>query len=80
MCTLHIWRCTADIEACRPFYESLTSVEGVYEEWRSVVATRPDRRAKFVQGNTFLEGGDVVCKEYEESDEGIIKSWAERCV
>ncbi|KAI4612470.1 hypothetical protein J4E80_007204 [Alternaria sp. BMP 0032] len=78
MCALHIWRCTADVEACRPFYETLTSVEGVYEAWRSVVATRPERRLKFVQGNTCLESGEVVCREYEESDEGIIRSWAER--
>ncbi|KAI4616879.1 hypothetical protein J4E83_006461 [Alternaria metachromatica] len=81
MCNLHIWRCTADVEACRPFYESLTNVEGVYEVWRQVVATRPERRMKFVQGNTSLvytvEGG-AECKEYEESDEGIIQSWADR--
>jgi len=81
MCALHIWRCTADVEACRPFYESLTSVEGVYEAWRQVVEKRPERRVKFVQGNTSLVytvEGDVECKEYEESDEGIIQSWAER--
>ncbi|KAI4644110.1 uncharacterized protein J4E78_009694 [Alternaria triticimaculans] len=81
MCALHIWRCTANVGACRPFYETLTSVEGVYEEWRSVVATRPERRAKFVQGNTFLKkNGEMEYREYEESDEGIIKSWAERGV
>jgi len=79
MCNLHIWRCTADVEACRPFYENLTSVEGVYEAWRSVVAMRPGRRAKFVQGNTFLKkNGEMEYREYEESDEGIIRSWAER--
>ena len=79
MCALHIWRCTANVEACRPFYESLTSVEGIYEEWRSVVATRPERRVKFVQGNTFLnKNGELEYREYEESDEGIIRSWAER--
>jgi len=79
MRALHIWRCTADIEACRPFYETLTRVEGVYETWRSVVATRPERRAKFVQGNTSLKkNGEVEYREYPDSDEGIIRSWAER--
>ncbi|KAI4915279.1 hypothetical protein J4E85_010404 [Alternaria conjuncta] len=79
MCALHIWRCTANVEACRPFYENLTSVEGVYEAWRGVVATRLERRAKFVQGNTFLKkNGEMEYREYEESDEGIIRSWAER--
>ncbi|KAI4919362.1 hypothetical protein J4E90_001495 [Alternaria incomplexa] len=81
MCKLHIWRCTANVGACRRFYESLTSVEDVYEEWRQVVATRPERRAKFVQGNTFLKkNGEMEYREYEESDEGIIRSWAERGV
>jgi len=56
----------------------LTSVEGLYEAWRSVVATRPERRAKFVPGNTYNKNGEVECREYEESDEGIIRSWAER--
>ena len=78
MCALHIWRCTANVGACRPFYQSLTSVEGLYEAWRSVVATRPERRAKFVPGNTYNKNGEVECREYEESDEGIIRSWAER--
>ncbi|KAI4685081.1 hypothetical protein J4E81_008893 [Alternaria sp. BMP 2799] len=79
MCALHIWRCTADVGSCRSFYETLTRVEGVYETWRSVVATRPERRAKFVQGNTFLKkNGEMEYREYEESDEGIIRSWAER--
>lgn len=31
-------------------------------------------------GEHFLVGGQVVCKEYEESEEGIIRSWAKRTV
>ncbi|KAI4681754.1 uncharacterized protein J4E84_007349 [Alternaria hordeiaustralica] len=78
MCRLHVWRCTADAKACREFYEPLTSVEGEYAEWRSVVISTPEPRWKFVQANTFLMDGEVTVKEYEESDKGIIQSWVER--
>jgi len=77
---LHIWRCTADVKPCREFYESLAAVDGVYEEWRQVISTKPESRWKFVQANTFLIDGSVEVREYEESNEGIIQSWVERGV
>ena len=77
---LHIWRCTADVKPCREFYGSLSAVDGVYEEWRRLVSMRPEARWKFVQTNTFLENAKMVVREYEESDEGIIQSWADRNV
>ena len=33
-----------------------------------------------MQVNTFLKGNEVEVKVYEESNEGIIQSWAERGV
>ena len=51
---LHIFRCTADVDDCRKFYEALT--------------------------NIFLEDGEAVLKEYPETVEGMIQSWAERSV
>ncbi|UKZ47253.1 hypothetical protein TrVGV298_001470 [Trichoderma virens] len=78
LCKLHIWRCTADVSACRKFYEPLCAVDGVYEEWRKIVVSKPNMRWKFVQPNTFLTGGDVEVKVYSETNEGIIQSWAER--
>ncbi|PSN73620.1 peptidase M49, dipeptidyl-peptidase III [Corynespora cassiicola Philippines] len=80
LCRLHVWRCTADFVACERFYEGLCAVEGVFEEWRRVVVEKPKERGKFVQGNTFVRGGVVEMKVYEESYEEIIKSWAERDV
>ncbi|CAD6449789.1 898e2baa-2291-4aa0-bb4b-2a24cf5a774f [Sclerotinia trifoliorum] len=50
---LHIWRCTADIEACRSFYEEQSVVDGEYEEWRKIVAGNMEPKWKFVQGNRF---------------------------
>lgn len=58
----------------------MCAVEGVYEEWRQLVCSKPNPRWKFVQPNTFVREGTVVLKVYEESNEGIIQSWAERDV
>jgi len=78
LCKLHIWRCTADVSACKKFYDPMCAVEGVYEEWRKIVVSKPNMRWKFVQPNTFVRDQDVEVKVYEESNEGIIQSWAER--
>ena len=65
---------------CRKFYEELTEVEGVFLEWREVVVGEGKARVVWVQGNSFLEGGEVVLREYEETAEGVVRSWAERGV
>jgi dipeptidyl-peptidase-3 len=53
-------------------------VDGVYEEWRKTVVSKPKMKWKFVQPNTFVTVKKVQIKVYEESNEGIIQSWAER--
>ncbi|KAL7919267.1 peptidase family M49 domain-containing protein [Trichoderma austrokoningii] len=78
LCKLHIWRCTADVSACRKLYEPMCAVDGVYEEWRKIVVSKPNMKWKFVQPNTFLAGESVQVKVYEETNEGIIQSWVER--
>ena len=82
LCRVHIWRCTANVKECTDFYENLSAVDGDYEEWRKVVCSKPEPRWKFVQPNTFLvrEGApeEVQLKVYDESNEGIVRSWAER--
>ncbi|KAK8108992.1 peptidase M49- dipeptidyl-peptidase III [Apiospora sp. TS-2023a] len=76
---LHIWRSTADVEACRPYYEALSVVDGEYETWRHIVVSKSEPKWKFVQPNTFLqEDGSVTLREYEASNAGIIKSFFER--
>lgn len=77
---LHIYRCTADVEACRVFYEDLTRVEGTFCQWRSIVIASQEPRQIFVQPNTFLIDGKVVLKEYEPTVEGMLQSWAARDV
>lgn len=77
---LHIYRCTADVQACRSYFEDLSSVEGEYLEWRKIVLAKNERRKIFVHANTFINGDEVILKEYEPTFEGIIQSWAERDV
>lgn len=40
----------------------------------------PESRWKFVQANTVEEDGRIGVRVYEESDRGIVRSWAERRV
>lgn len=78
---LHIYRCTADISACREYFEVLTKVEGIFAEWRRVVIEKKRPQQILVQANTFLrEDGGVELREYEASVRGMVRSWAERGV
>ena len=77
---LHMYRCTADVQACRSYYEELSRVDGEYLEWRKIVLAKNQPKWVFVQANTFLKGEEVNLKEYEPSKEGVIQSWVERAV
>ena len=77
---LHIFRATANVTEGMALYEELSRVdERMYSLQQLIVAMgRP--RKQFVQANTFIEGEDVVLREYEASAAGIVQSWAERGV
>ncbi|KAM4066812.1 peptidase family M49 domain-containing protein [Hirsutella rhossiliensis] len=75
---LHMYRCTADVEGCRAYYEELSRVDGEYVEWREAVLANKPPPSLFVHGNTFLDGDTVALKEYEPTIKGVIKSWVER--
>lgn len=77
---LHMYRCTADVSACREYYEDLSEVTGVYLEWREAVLVSKPPPLVFAHANTSLEGDEVVLKEYEPTVEGVIQSWADRKV
>ncbi len=77
---LHMYRCTADVQSCREYYENLSKVDGEYLEWRDMVLANKKPMWIFVQANTFLKDGDVILKEYEATKEGVIQSWFERMV
>lgn len=75
-----MYRCTADVSACRAYYEDLSKVDGEYLEWRKIVLAKKQPKWVFVQANTFLDGDEVTLKEYDPSPQGVFQSWAERDV
>jgi dipeptidyl-peptidase-3 len=77
---LHMYRCTADVQACRSYYEELSKVDGEYSTWRDIVLANQEPKWVFVQANTFLKGDQVSLREYDATEEGVIQSWAERMV
>jgi len=77
---LHMYRCTADVQACRSYFEALSRVDGEYLEWRKTVIAKKQPKWVFVQANTFLDGDEVILKEYDATFRGVIQSWAERRV
>jgi dipeptidyl-peptidase III len=77
---LHIYRCTADVKACREFYEELTMPNERFLEWRKIMLANQEPKQIYVQANTILEDGKVVLREYDATIEGMIQSWAERGV
>jgi dipeptidyl-peptidase-3 len=47
-------------------------------DWRQTVRAQGLPREVFVQPNTFETDGCIHLKEYDNSVEGVIRSWAER--
>lgn len=77
---LHMFRCTADSQGCRAYYENLTHVDAEHLDWRETVLDSKPPPLVFAHANTYLEGDKVLLKEYEATVEGVIQSWAERGV
>lgn len=77
---LHIFRCTADVQACRSYFDDLSRVDNNHLEWRRIVLANSPSKRVFSQANTFIIGDEVVVKEYPPTPEGVIQSWAERAV
>jgi dipeptidyl-peptidase III len=77
---LHMYRVTADVDVCRPYYENLSTVEDEHLEWRRTLRAQKTPRLHYVHANTFLEGDNVRLTEYEASHAGLIQSWFERAV
>ena len=77
---LHVYKCTADLEAGRTLYEEMTHVDDWWgKDVLAEVLRRKTPRKVFVQANTFLDDeGKVKLKEYEPTLEGMIQSFAER--
>jgi dipeptidyl-peptidase III len=79
---LHVYKCTADVEAGKKLYDDITSVD----EWwggkaRPVVLSKKTPRKVFVQANTLVDGdGQVQLVEYASTVQGMVRSYVERDV
>lgn len=52
----------------------------IWIEHDEAAAAKPEPHWKFVQANTFRHGDHIEVKVYDQSNAGIIRSWAERDV
>lgn len=80
---LHMYRCTAQVNECKEFYENLTCVNGKFLEYRDLVMGKKRvLKDVFVQANTVYrnDGEGVELREYEPNIRGMVKSWVERAV
>lgn len=75
---LHVYRCIADEDNCRKYYEELSSVDEEALRWRGVVVSRNEPPLVFCHANTFEDGDRVMVREYEATARGVVQSWAER--
>ncbi|KAK9389892.1 peptidase family M49-domain-containing protein [Lipomyces mesembrius] len=78
---LHVYKSSGDVEKGRQLYLETTAVPPELAKFRDVVLRKKMARRQFVQGNTFVhEDGEIEYREYDESAEGMIKSFVERDV
>ncbi|KAI7862371.1 dipeptidyl-peptidase 3 [Spinellus fusiger] len=77
---LQIFKATADEVEGTKLYMQNTSVSSEWIHVRDVVLSVKQPRKVFVQGNTFIENGVAVFKEYEPTPAGMIQSFIERRV
>lgn len=77
---LHMYRSTADVAACRAYYEDLSRVDGIFLEWRKVVIEQRQPKWAFVQANTFKVSQEIKLVEYPPTPAGVLQSWVERRV
>ena len=76
---LQVYKATADLKAGTRLFDDLTSVDAWWaNQVRQVVLGKKQPRKCYVQANTVMEGENVVLREYDNSAEGMIKSFAER--
>ncbi|KAK6464589.1 dipeptidyl-peptidase [Scheffersomyces coipomensis] len=78
---LHVYKSTANVTDGIAYYLDKTDVTEEYARFRDVVLEKKRPRKQLIQANTFIVNGDKVeVKEYEESEVGMIQSFAERLV
>lgn len=75
---LHIYKASGDVENGSRYFIDRSTVTPELAQFRDAVLKARLPRKQFIQANTFIVDGAVVLKEYEESEIGMIQSFAER--
>lgn len=78
---LHVFKTTADVKQGVEYYSDITGVTDDYAKFRDTVLRKKLPRKQLIQANTVLgSDGTVEVREYEESEVGMIQSFADRRV
>lgn len=75
---LHVYKSTANVKEGVEFYSSMTEVTEDYGKFRDTVLSKKLPRKQIIQANTTESDAKVDVKEYEESEVGMIQSYADR--
>ncbi|KAG7195808.1 uncharacterized protein KQ657_002193 [Scheffersomyces spartinae] len=76
---LHVFKATGNVIEGVAYYTDITEVTPEFSRFRDVVLAKKLPRRQLIQGNTFLgENGEFFVKEYEETEVGMIQSFADR--
>lgn len=77
--SLHVFKSTGDVTQGVAYYNDMTDVTDEYSRFRDTILSKKLPRKQLIQANTFVEdSGSVEVREYEESEVGMIQSFAER--
>lgn len=77
---LQVYKATGDAAAGTELYNKVTSVPDEWLAYRDIVIAKRQPRKVLLQANTFVEGGEVVLKEYAADEAGVIQSFLERTI
>ena len=75
---LHIYKASGDVEKGSEYFINRSTVTPELAKLRDAVLRARLPRKQFIQANTSIVDGSVILKEYEESEVGLIQSFAER--
>lgn len=78
---LHVYKSTGDVTKGVAYYNDITDVTDEYSRFRQIILSKKLPRKQLIQANTFADAsGQVEVREYEESEVGMIQSFADRNV
>lgn len=75
---LHVYKASGDVDNGSAYFIDRSTVTEEFAKLRPAVLKARLPRKQFIQANTEVVDGNVVLKEYEESEAGMVQSFFER--